>query len=115
MKIFIHQRKLVAENLTKRLTNNKKDEKTVFLSPRIYVTHFASQGVPLDAPGYNTRHNNSMTSSKHLFRRNMQEANISRRNDKRRRSPAADRRRKEEKKDRLLRRGRLHGSAVQSR
>ena len=27
MKIFIHQRKLVAENLTKHLTNNKKDGK----------------------------------------------------------------------------------------
>jgi len=27
MKIFIHRRKLVAENLTKHLTNNKKDEK----------------------------------------------------------------------------------------
>jgi len=26
MKIFIHQRKLVAENLTKHLTNSKKDE-----------------------------------------------------------------------------------------
>jgi len=27
MKIFIRQRKLVAENLTKHLTNNKKNEK----------------------------------------------------------------------------------------
>jgi len=27
MKIFIHQRKLVAENLTKHLTNNTKEEK----------------------------------------------------------------------------------------
>jgi len=31
MKIFIHQRKLVTENLTKHLTNNKK-EKTVFIN-----------------------------------------------------------------------------------
>jgi len=29
LKIFIHQRKLVAENLTKHLTNNKKDEKNL--------------------------------------------------------------------------------------
>jgi len=29
LKIFIRQRKLVAENLTKHLSNNKKEEKTV--------------------------------------------------------------------------------------
>jgi len=37
MKIFIHQRKLVAENLTMHLTNNKKDEKkqSVHDNPKI--------------------------------------------------------------------------------